>query len=147
MEFRGGIQSMAKYKKSFLNKGMLGSFILPFFVVSWFLGLFGLGVLVYRVVQRVIVQFLSAKYSVGAQTAILTMRDINLTPNILVFFGVAILILSFSFMLLALMHSREKEFKKHGILILIVYAFFYLLAYPLILLSAAFKFITGKTKW
>ena len=38
----GGIQTFVKYKKETLKKGVLGKFIIPFFVMGWILGLIGL---------------------------------------------------------------------------------------------------------
>jgi len=143
----GGIQTMTKYRKTFLRAGILGVFILPFFVLSWVLGIFGITILGYRIFRRVIINYLSAKYSIGAQTAVLTLREINLTPNVLVFFGTAILILSLSFTFLALAYTREKEFKKHSIFTILVYAFVYLLAYPLLLINSVYKFARGKKFW
>jgi len=143
----GGIQTINKYKKEFLKRGMLGGFILPFFVFSWFLGIFGLFVLFYRVFRRIVVQYLFTAFSIKTQTAILSLRDINLTPGVLVFFGIAIFILSISFTIIALMYSKEKEFKKHNLFIILVYMFFYLLAYPVILISSVYKFLKGKNSW
>lgn len=143
----GGIQTISKYKKAFLRKGMLGSFILPFFIASWMLGIFGLFVFLYRIIRRIVLHFLSAAYSVQAQTAILTLRDINLTPNILVFFGLVILLFSILFTAIALWHSREKEFKKHGLFYILIYMFFYLLSYPFILMISLYKFLRGRKKW
>ncbi len=143
----GGIQTINKYKKTFLGVGMLGTFILPFFVSSWILGITGIFVLAYRVFQRVIIHYLSTTYSIGAQTAVLTLREINLTPNVLMFFGTAILILGLSFTFIAISYSREKEFKKPGIFNILTYSFIYLLAYPLILITSISIFIKGKKFW
>ncbi len=143
----GGIQCINKYKKSFLSRGMLGSFILPFFAVSWLIGIFGLFILIYRVVRALIIRYLSTLYSVQAETAILTLRDLNLTPNVMVFFGITILIFSILFTAIALKHSKERDFKKHGIINIMVYLFFYLLAYPMILIVSLYKFLRGKESW
>lgn len=143
----GGLQTINKYKKTFFKKGMLGSFILPFFVLSWIVGIIGLSVLGYRAFRRVILYFLSAKYSIGAQTAILSLREMNLTPNVLIFFGTAILIFALSFTLIALSYTREKDMKNPGPVGILVYSFIYLLAYPLILVTASFKFVRGKKFW
>jgi len=145
----GGIQTINKYKKAFLKTGMLGSFILPFFVFSWILGIFGLFILAYRVFRRFIVQYLSATYSIQTQTAVLALREINLTPSILIFFGVAIFILSISFTAIALLYSKEnkKEFKRHGLQDIIAYMFIYLLAYPILLIVSVYKFFKGKHSW
>ncbi len=143
----GGMQTIFKYKKDFLRTGMLGSFILPFFTLSWLLGILGISILIYRVVRRVIVQYLAAKSSIAAQTTILALREINLTPNVLVFFGTAILILSLSFTLLALSKTKEESFKSLGIIGILVFALVYLLAYPFILVVSLSRFIRGKREW
>ena len=83
----GGIQTIVKYKKAFLKKGILGNFILPFFVLSWILGFVGIAILLYRLLRTIAIRYLSTLYSIQAQTAILNLQDINLTPSVLVFFG------------------------------------------------------------
>jgi cellulose synthase/poly-beta-1,6-N-acetylglucosamine synthase-like glycosyltransferase len=143
----GGIQTMDKYKKTFLKSGMLGSFIIPFFIFSWIIGLVGIGVMGYRIFQRFLVDYLSTKYSIGAQTAVLALREINLTPNALLFFGTAILISSLFFTFLSLFHTREKEFKRPGLFNVIVFALIYLLAYPIILIVSMWRFVRGKKVW
>ncbi len=143
----GGIQTMNKYKKSFLRTGMLGVFILPFFVLSWILGLFGLGIIIYRGARRILINYFSTSYSIEAQTALLSLRDLNLTPNVLVFFGVAIFILSLGFTFIALFYTREKGVKQHGLLSILVYSVFYLLAYPFLLIISMYKFIKGESNW
>jgi len=143
----GGIQTINKYKSAFARKGVLGSFVLPFFVLSWILGIFGIGILVYRGLRILIVQYLIAKYSIAAQTAVLTLREINLTPNILVFFGTAYLILGLFYTLLALSYSKQKEFKRAGIFSIVTYSLVYLLAYPIILITSIFRYIKKQKSW
>ncbi len=143
----GGIQTINKYKKTFARKGILGRFVLPFFILSWILGILGIGVLIYRGFRRIIIHFLITKYSIGAQTAVLTLREINLTPNVLLFFGVSILLLSLSFTILALSYSKEKKFKKVKIFNILIYSFIYLLAYPIILITSIFKYMKKDRAW
>ncbi|HUS51804.1 MAG TPA: glycosyltransferase, partial [Candidatus Paceibacterota bacterium] len=143
----GGIQTINKYKKTFFRKGMLGRFVLPFFVLSWFLGVFGLSVLFYRTFQKIIIRYLSTAYSIQAQTVILTLREINLTPNVLIFFGTALFILSLSFTMLALSYSRDGGSKKSGLFGILIYMFIYLLLYPVLLVTSMYKFLRGKRSW
>jgi biofilm PGA synthesis N-glycosyltransferase PgaC len=143
----GGMQTISKYKKEFLRSGMLGLFILPFFVLSWGLGIFGLLTLIYRVSRDFFVQCLTVSYSIQAQTAILTFRDINIPTNILVFFGIAILLLSISFTAIALTYLKERAFKKHGFFYILGYMFAYLLAYPFLIVVSLYKFFRGKHSW
>ena len=143
----GGLQTIQKHRKAFLKKGMLGNFILPFFVSVWILSIFGLSVVFYRVFRRLIFYFLSSVYSVQTQVAILTFKEVNLTPNVLTFFGIAILVSSLFFTLLALSYSKEKDFKKQGLLSIFTYTMVYLLFYPIILLTSMYKFLRGHYRW
>lgn len=143
----GGIQTINKYRKTFARKGILGSFVLPFFILSWILGILGIGILIYRGLRRITIHYLITKYSIGAQTAILTLREINLTPSVLLFFGVSILLLSLLFTILALSYSKEKEFKRVGIFDILIYSFIYLLAYPVILITSLFKYVKKDRVW
>jgi biofilm PGA synthesis N-glycosyltransferase PgaC len=143
----GGIQTINQYKKAFIGTGMLGYFIIPFFVFSWFIAITGFCVLVYRVSRYLIVRYLSAKMSIEAQTAILTLNEINLNPSVLFLFGIVLFILGLSFNLLALSYSKEKEFKKHGIYGLFMYMFVYLTLYPGLLIASIVAYFRGKSSW
>ncbi len=143
----GGIQTILKYRKTFARKGILGCFVLPFFVLSWTLGIFGAGILIYRGARRLLVHYLATKYSVAAQTAVLTLREINLAPNILLFFGTAFILLSLFYTLLALSYLKEKEFKKTNLFSVLAYSFVYVLAYPFILINSAYKYLKKKRSW
>ncbi len=143
----GGIQTINQYKSSFLRHGMLGLFIIPFFVVAWFLAMFGLVVLSYRIIRSIIVRYLSTRMSIATETAILSMRDLNLTPSILFFFGIVLFILGLVYNILALAYSKEKDYKRHGLFGLLSYMIFYLTAYPAILIYSIYKFFKGKKTW
>lgn len=144
----GGLQTIYKYRKSiFQKKGMLGKFILPFFVLSWILGLFGLIILGYRIFREIVVDYLSTKLSISAQTTILSLREINLTPHVLVFFGLILFLMGLIYTLLALSNVMEKEYKNTGIFTLGFYTIFYLLAYPIILIISLTKFLKRKRAW
>ena len=136
-----------KYKKAFLRKGMLGKFILPFFIMGWLIGIFGLIVLGYRIITRLIFQYFSTTYSVQAQAAVITFKDISLTPNILIFFGIFTLFLSLCFTSIALISVKERDFKRNSIFTIFGYMFFYLLVYPIILITAFYKYMRGYNKW
>jgi biofilm PGA synthesis N-glycosyltransferase PgaC len=143
----GGLQTIIKYGKTWFRKGMLGSFILPFFVLSWVLGLFGLTVLIYRIVRSIILRSLATTYSVQAQTAILKFNEINLVPHVLLFFGVTLFVLGLWFTIVALVNMREPSRKHENFFTVGFYMVFYLLMYPIILIISAYKFIRGHTKW
>ena len=144
----GGIQCIFKYKKSWGRQGMLGAFVLPFFVFSWLLGVFGLGVLLYRAIRTIIVRSLLTSYSVEANAAILSLRDISLNPSILAYIGIVLLTISVTYSLIALFSVKErKEYKRPTVFTFIVYEFFYLLMYPIILVASGWKYMRGDIRW
>ncbi len=143
----GGMQTIKKYIRSFLRCGMLGFFILPFFISSWLIAISGLFILIYRVFRIIFIRYLSTVYSVEAQTVILRLQDINLTPTILLLFGLVLISLSFIFTCIGLYHSREKDFKSTDIYEFVLYACFYLLAHPILLIFSMYRFVRGKFSW
>ena len=146
----GGLQTVDTYKKTFLKRGMLGSFIIPFFIFSWFLGLSGLFIIFYRLVKEIIRNIISVTYSIKAETAILSLSDISLLPNVLIFFGITLLVLSFVFTIISLYYTKEenkKDFKRVGILSILGYMFIYLLAYPILLIISVYKMIRKDYSW
>ncbi len=142
----GGVQTVNKYKSAFLKKGMLGSFVLPFFVSSLLIGVSGIVVLLYRLIRTLVVRFLSTSYSIQAQTAIITFNDINLHPNVLLLFGVLLMVVGLAFTLVALKYTRppEGEFKKIGPISLIGYLFVYLLTQAILLAVSIYKMMFKK---
>jgi len=143
----GGTQTINKYKKSFFKKGMLGSFVLPFFTLSWVISFLGMGILVYRLTKRAIINYLVTAQSIGAQAALLRFNDINLTPNVLVFFGVAIFAIGFLFTILSLAYVKERDFKKVKLHYFLIYSSVYLLMYPIILVISMFKLLRRERSW
>ena len=144
----GGIQTIIKYRKELFNgKTMLGNFILPFFLFSWVLALFGFGVLIYRLSDYLIAKYFTTYYSIQTQTSLITVNDFSLLPNLLLFFGVFLLVLSIFYALFAIFNLKEKNYKRPGILIFMLYEFIYLLLYPVLLIKSMWNLLRGKKKW
>lgn len=144
----GGLQTVGKYKKEWFRKGMLGNFILPFFVFSWLIGIFGLFILAYRIGRNVILRYFATSYSVQVHTAVLKISEVNLTPNILVFFGLTLFFLGLWFTVVSLANvSEDKRYNKENFFVVGFYLIFYLLAYPIILITSGYKFLKGERKW
>ncbi len=144
----GGIQTVAKYRKIFLQCGMLGLFILPYFIFSWFLGLTGLFFLLYRFGKYAIMKYLVIKYSMATNIPLLNHSDFILNPSILFFFGILLFALGLVYTLLALIHSRDSgEIIGHGLLDIFIYSIFYLLMYPPLLIVSFYKYLRGYREW
>ena len=126
---------------------MLGFFILPFFSVSLLLGVFGLGILGYRFFRRFLIYYLSTSGSLAAQTAILTMQDVNLNPSVLNFLGAVSFVLGLMFIFFALKFVNRELNEKENFFSVIFYSVIYILLRPIVVIVSLYKFITGKYSW
>lgn len=141
----GGTQTLIKYKNLVFRKGMLGAFIIPFFSFSLFLGIIGLGIFSYLVFNRILLNYLIAHYSLYADVALLRIQDITFYPSILNYFG-AVLFLAgtwFTFTGLGVMGQGRKG----NLFNIFFYILIYLAVYPFIMISALYKYSTGKYSW
>jgi len=143
----GGFQTIWKYKKAFFKKGMLGYFILPFFFFSLILGVFGLFVFSYQTSRRFLVSYLSTKYSVAANTAVLSMQEINLNPSVLTFFGVILFFLGLIFLIFSLHVVNKHTDEKEGLFSILFYSLIYIALYPIVLIVSLYQFSIGKYSW
>ncbi len=143
----GGTQCLLRYKSLFFRKGMLGAFILPFFSFSLFLGLLGLGIFTYLLIRRTLVFYLSTRYSLYADSAIIHLQDLNLTPSILNLFGIFLFIAgaTFTFAGLAVMKSRYGS--RHNLFNILFYMIVYLTVYPFIMVTALYRLGRGTYSW
>jgi len=145
----GGYQAMIKYRKRYLNSGMLGYFLMPMFLFYWFISIFGLGLVVYRLAQWGIISALMASNSLKSNVALITLESFSLDTNILLIFGLALFGFSLIFTLMGYLdHKSEcEEFKKPGFLSMSIYMIIYLALYPIIMIISMYRFARGKTKW
>ena len=90
---------------------------------------------------------MSVSYSVQAQTAVLSLSDVNLTVSALVFFGLSVFFLSLFYTIFALSNVREKQYRKENWFTVGFYMLFYLLLYPIILIISLYKFLKGDLRW
>jgi len=143
----GGLSTLIKYKKDFFKKG-LGVFILPFYSLSYFLGLLGFGVFGYLTLRSIYYRYFMVKYSIGAGISPIIMPEIYFTPTILNMFGISLLVLGFYFTIFAFSQMKENDFiKRKNILTLLFYLIVYLTVYPFLLLAAFYNIVAGKKTW
>jgi cellulose synthase/poly-beta-1,6-N-acetylglucosamine synthase-like glycosyltransferase len=143
----GGLQCIHKYRHSLGKKGMLGWFIIPFFILSTFLGLVGLSIFFYLLTSRIISKFLLTKYSIEVGNPILTFDNFYITPTILNYLGVVLFIFGLVFTLVILSVLKEKILKKENLLNIPFYMTIYLIAYPFIMINAIWNLTRGKLAW
>jgi len=143
----GGLQCISKYKKNFLKKGMLGMFILPFFVLQLFLGALGLGIFLYLVVTRVISNFLFVNYSISVGIPVITSNSLFITPSFLNYIGLILFFVGLVFTLLVLSIMKDTVLKKQNVFNILFYSIIYLALYPFIMISAVYNYFKREKKW
>ena len=126
---------------------MLGLFIIPFFSVSLFLGLIGLGLFIYLLLRKIFVSYLSTSYSIATNTAILRLQDLSFTPSVLNFFGVILFFLGLWFTLFNLSVMKQYHTHKPKIFNIFFYLLVYLTIYPLIMITGLAKLVTRRYSW
>ena len=143
----GGKQCLLKYKSLFFRKGMLGAFIIPFFTLSLFLGLFGLGIFAYLFTRRFLVSYFMTRYAVYASSSVLYLQDLSFSPSILNFFGAALFFLGIFFTIFGLRTVKLQKSHWGNIFNFLFYSLIYLTAYPLLLVISTYRMLIGDYRW
>jgi cellulose synthase/poly-beta-1,6-N-acetylglucosamine synthase-like glycosyltransferase len=143
----GGNQTLIKYKSLVMKKGILGFFIIPFFAVSLFLGIVGLGLYLYLFSRGLIVRYLSTKYSIIAQSSVFQFQELTFTPSILNFFGGALFFIGFFYLLFGLMVMKLDKKHRGNFFNVLFYSIVYLTVYPAVIIVALYKQFRGKYSW
>jgi len=143
----GGLQCIYKYRHSIGRKGMLGFFIIPFFILNTFLGLLGLSIFFYLLSRRIIANYLRTTYSIEASVPILTLNELYITPSILNYLGIVLFVFGLIYTLLILSILKERVLKRENLVNIPFYMTIYLTFYPFIMLNAIWHAIIGKRIW
>jgi len=142
----GGTQTLIKYKSTFFKKGMLGAFILPYFSMSLFLGLLGLALFIYLSLRNLFIFYMSTRYSLYADSALIHFQALNFAPSILNLFGVSLFIVGTIFTLIGIeVMKRHKMY--HNLFNVLFYLTIYLTIYPFIMVTSLYRLSTGTYKW
>lgn len=143
----GGLQCINKYKSFLFRKGMLGLFIIPFFLLSLFLGLLGLGIFFYLTTKRVISNYLLTSYSIYAGVPVVTMENLYFTPSVLNYLGVVLFVLGTIFTLLVLSILKDNMLEKQRFFNIFFYMLIYIAVYPFIMVFSIYDLARGKKRW
>lgn len=143
----GGLQCIKKYKNYLFQKGMLGLFIIPFFILSTFLGLLGLSIFTYLVIVRFTKQYLMLRFAFLANTASVTLEQFYFTPSVLNYLGIVLFIFGTIFTLLILYALKDIELKKQSFFNILFYMIIYVAVYPFIMINSISDLVRKKAKW
>lgn len=143
----GGNQTLWKYKQFVFRKGMLGTFIIPFFAFSLFLGLLGIIIFLYLISRRFIISYLLTKYSIYAGVTLIGLQDISFNPSVLNYFGIILLILGAMFTFFGLSFMKELKMGKDNLFNIFFYQIVYLTLLPIVMVAALYKLGRGNYQW
>lgn len=145
----GGLQTTKKHIKLFGKKshGLLGMFIVPFFMSSFVLSLLGFGVTSYYLGKRVLRFILLNAYSKDMNISPIQLDYLNLLPTVFTFFMVVLFILTLVYVIFGLVTINPKKMGLKRIITAEIYILVYLIFYPLILLNAMWWIIRKKYEW
>ena len=143
----GGLQCIAKYKKNFLKKGMLGLFILPFFIFQLFLGVLGLSIFFYLIITKIISNYLLVTYSIPVGIPLVTIENLFITPSFLNYLGIILFGVGLLFTLLVLSIMKDTVLKKQNIFNILFFSIVYLTVYPFLMISAVYNYFKREKKW
>jgi len=146
----GGIQAIIKYRKTFLRKGMLGFFVIPFVSLSIILSIFVFLFGAYLVSSKFILTFLSTRYNIISQNSLIHLQNINLHPSVLIFFTLILFITAFSYSqyILKVLGGKKGEWEEvRNLFKRLFYLLVYLTLYPVIWFSSIYRMIKGDYRW
>jgi cellulose synthase/poly-beta-1,6-N-acetylglucosamine synthase-like glycosyltransferase len=145
----GGIQTMLKYKQLFFNPsyGMMGLFVVPFFMFSLFLGLIGLGVFTYVIIRKMFKTLLMTKYSYEAHSSFLRIEELNLNPNVFALFALILILFGVLYLIFSHKYLEGQKIGFRDLPVVAKYLLVYLSLYPLVLIHSIYKWFAGKREW
>jgi len=144
----GGLQAIAKYKKTFFKKGMLGSFIVPYISFSIILSLFSFLFSLYLLSKIILTRVLTFGYSVSTNSSAFSFSDLNLHPSVMIFFIMVMFTFSFFYMSYVLKTTKYvQRLTIRKFFNLLFYIFVYLSLYPVVWFASIFRFVRRDYRW
>ncbi len=142
----GGIQTSMKYKGSMFRKGSFGSFILPFFTLSYALSLLALSIFMYLIYIWAFrsVQFAVSAYGVGINP--LNTIEPFFLPDMFTIFGILVFGFAVAIVNFGLKEMKEPRDAKTWIYMLL-YLSVYITLFPFILVHSFVRYFRGWHGW
>ena len=142
------MQTFWKYRGHLFRENILGYFIAPFFGLGFLMGLVGMFIWTYLLINRFINQYLLVKFSLVANTAIISSEQLlNFSPTVLNFFGFVLFFFMLFFTVFNLTIIDIELYKGKRLIDLFLYMTIYLILAPFVLITATFKLIKGDMRW
>ncbi len=146
----GGMQTMIKYRRLIFNPryGMMGLFVVPFFITTFFLSLVGLGVFFYVLLKKVFQSYLMTKYAYISSSSFLSVDTLNLNANVFALFATLLIFLGILYLALSQKYVIDRKIGVKDIPLFALYLLIYLSLYPFVLVHSIWRFlVTKKFEW
>jgi len=144
----GGIQALLKYKHLFLRKGIFGIFVLPFVSLSIFLSLAVFFFSSYLFFKSFTSNLIGLGYSQISRASLFNFNNFIFVPSILLLFMAVMFLFSMGYYIYVLYATKyESKMTVGRFFGLIFYIILYLMAYPLIWISAFWRMIRKNYTW
>ena len=124
----GGFQTMWKYKKLFFNPsyGMMGLFVVPFFIFTFALSLLGFMVFAFVLVRNLTKTYLLSSYAGAADTGFLRLDYLNFNPNVFAFFAAILVFLGLLYLVFSQRYIEKTKILPRSYPIFAIYLLIYL---------------------
>lgn len=145
----GGFQTLYKYKHTMLKKRFdtLGMFVVPFFGSYIFLSFIGFFISVFVITRRIIVETFSAYDSIIANSALMRIENLSLTPTVFTFFGIFLFFIFLFYTILGIRMVYKEKIDLSYKINVFIYLLFYLILSPLVLIHSVYRLFIGKLQW
>jgi poly-beta-1,6-N-acetyl-D-glucosamine synthase len=146
----GGMQTMIKYRKLIFNPryGMMGLFVVPFFITTFFLSLVGLTVFFYILIKKIFQSYLMTKYAYISSSSFLSADALNLNANVFALFATLLIFFGILYLIYSQKYVLDRKIGVKDVPLLALYLLIYLSLYPFVLVHSIWRFVvTKKFEW
>ncbi len=146
----GGIQTANIYKYAAFRRryGIFGLFIVPFFSISIFISLLGLGLFLYLISMRLFnfLEFCYYAYLAGIDP--LRYYPLVLLPNVFTVLGVLVFLFSIIYLMVGLKAMDKNFINVRTLFEMLIYLSIYLFLFPILLIQSFWRLMVyRKQKW
>ena len=146
----GGMQTMIKYRRLIFNPryGMMGLFVVPFFITTFFLSLVGLGVFFYVLLKKIFQSYLMTKYAYISSSSFLSVDTLNLNANVFALFATLLIFFGLLYLVFSQKYVIDRKIGIKDVPLFALYLLIYLSLYPFVLVHSIWRFlVTKKFEW
>ncbi len=143
----GGLQVIAKFKKTFFSRGVFGMFVLPFVSFSIFMSFFVLFFSLYLGIKSFTENLAVTGYSVYSGASVVHFENINFYPSVILFYLVFLFVTSIIYYNYILSKIRKEKISIKTLFISIFYLLVYLSAYLYVWLPSLYRYLKKDNRW